>query len=336
MYRTTSTFRWVRFIRLRITAILALLLVSLLAWTASRSVFANNDLKVGTIFELTEESMNNLPLALPDSLLCPLDELTDDELQSQLDQILKSNPRWASLAKAKKLSIGLVDMRDPLHARFAGINKKEMVYAASLPKIAVLLTCVQAIEDGTLQETAAIRQDMRLMIAKSNNAATTRMIDRVGIDRIAEVMQDPRYHLYDRQNKGGLWVGKAYGRGGARKGDPLKNISHAATAEQVCRYYYMLANGLLVSPERSRQMLDIMGEPELHHKFVNVLDRIAPDAQVYRKSGSWKNWHADSVLVWGTNRKYILVGLAETPEGEQLMRDLIQRVDRALMASRNA
>ena len=79
-----------------------------------------------------------------------------------------------------------------------------------------------------------------------------------------------------------------------------------------------------------------MEGPELHHKFVNVLDRIAPDAQVFRKSGSWKNWHADSVLVWGKNRKYILVGLAETPEGEQLMRDLIRQVDRALMASRNA
>ncbi len=292
--------------------------------------------KANMTFELTDESLNNLPLQLPDSLLCPLNELADAQLQKQLNRILKSNPKWAALAKSKKLSIGLVDMRDPLHARFAGINKKEMVYAASLPKIAVLLTAVQAIENGELEETPEVKQDMRLMIAKSNNAATTRMIDRVGMDKIAEVMQDPRYHLYDRKNKGGLWVGKAYGRGGVRKGDPLRNISHAATAEQVCRYYYMLANGQLVNPERSRQMLDIMGDPELHHKFVNVLDRIAPDAKVFRKSGSWKNWHADSVLVWGKDRKYILVGLAETPEGEQLMRELIRRVDRALMASRNA
>ncbi|MCF8237774.1 MAG: class A beta-lactamase-related serine hydrolase [Saprospiraceae bacterium] len=312
------------------------MLFSLLAWTTGRSIPTNKAHKASTAFEFTDETLNNLPLEVPDSLLCPLDELADAELQNQLNRILKSDPKWVALANAKKLSIGLVDMRDPLKARFAGINKKEMVYAASLPKIAVLLTSIQAIENGELEETSEVTRDMRLMIAKSNNAATTRMIDRVGMNKIAEVMQDPRYHLYDRTDKGGLWVGKAYGRGGARKGDPLKNISHAATAEQVCRYYYMLANGQLVSPERSRQMLDIMGDPELHHKFVNVLDRIAPDAKVFRKSGSWKNWHADSVLVWGKNRKYILVGLAETPEGEQLMRDLIKRVDRVLMASRNA
>lgn len=336
MHRTTSSPRRKRFFRLSVTAIFSLLAFILLALTAGRSITANNARKAKAAFEMTDESLSNLPLQVPDSLLCPLNELTDAKLQQQLNKILKSNPKWAALAKAKKLSIGLVDMRDPLHARFAGINKKEMVYAASLPKIAVLLTCIQAIEDGALEETAEVKRDMRLMIAKSNNAATTRMIDRVGMDRIAEVMQDPRYHLYDRKDKGGLWVGKAYGRGGARKGDPIKNISHAATAEQVCRFYYMLANGQLVSPERSRQILDIMGEPELHHKFVNVLDRIAPEAKVFRKSGSWKNWHADSVLVWGASRKYILVGLAETPEGEQLMRDLIKRVDRALMASRNA
>lgn len=336
MHRTTSSPRRKRFFRLSVTTLFSLLACILLALTAGRSITADNTHITTAAFELTDESLNKLPLQVPDSLLCPLNELGDAQLQIQLNKILTSNPKWDALAKAKKLSIGLVDMRDPLHARFAGINKKEMVYAASLPKIAVLLTCIQAIEDGVLKETAEVRNDMRLMIAKSNNAATTRMIDRVGMDRIAEVMQDPRYHLYDRKDKGGLWVGKAYGRGGARKGDPIKNISHAATAEQVCRFYYMLANGQLVSPERSRQILDIMGEPELHHKFVNVLDRIAPEAQVFRKSGSWKNWHADSVLVWDTNRKYILVGLAETPEGEQLMRDLIKRVDLALMASRNA
>ena len=336
MHRTPIKHQSGLILRWASIAVFSFLLFSLFAWTGSWTEEAESPPSAASVTTMSEEAFNTLPLQVPDSMLCPLSELSDAKLQAQLNRILKDNPSWAALARSKKLSIGLVDMRDPLHARYAGINKKEMVYAASLPKIAVLLTSIQAIENGELAETPEVREDMRLMIAKSNNAATTRMIDRVGMDQIARVMQDPRYQLYDRSNKGGLWVGKAYGRGGARHGDPIKNISHAATAEQVCRYYYMLANGLLVSPERSRQMLEIMGNPELHHKFVNVLDRIAPDAQVFRKSGSWKNWHADSVLVWGKNRKYILVGLAETPEGEQLMRDLIRQVDRALMASRNA
>jgi beta-lactamase class A len=81
-------------------------------------------------------------------------------------------------------------------------------------------------------------------------------------------------------------------------------------------------------------MLDIMENPSLHHKFVNTLDRIAPDARLFRKSGSWKNWHSDSILVWGENgRKYILVALIEDPSGEQIIRNLVQPAELALRKS---
>jgi beta-lactamase class A len=78
-------------------------------------------------------------------------------------------------------------------------------------------------------------------------------------------------------------------------------------------------------------MLGYLSDPALHHKFVNTIDQLAPTAQVYRKSGSWKDFHSDSALVWGTKwRRYILVALAEDAEGEKLMRDLIKEVDAAL------
>ena len=77
-----------------------------------------------------------------------------------------------------------------------------------------------------------------------------------------------------------------------------------------------------------------MENPSLHHKFVNTLDRIAPDARLFRKSGSWKNWHSDSILVWGENgRKYILVALIEDPDGEQIIRSLVQPAELALRKS---
>jgi beta-lactamase class A len=161
------------------------------------------------------------------------------------------------------------------------------------------------------------------------------MIDRVGFDKIASVMQDPRYELYDPEHGGGLWVGKRYAAAGTRVGEPMKNISHAATATQVCRYYYLLAFGKLVSYERSKQMLGYLGNPELHHKFVNTLDRVAPSAKVFRKSGSWKTYHSDSALVWGrNNRRYILVALVDDAEGEKIMRDLMLEVDKKITASK--
>jgi beta-lactamase class A len=206
-----------------------------------------------------------------------------------------------------------------------------MMYAASLPKIAVLLAAMDAIEKGELIETPEVKADMRLMIAKSNNAASTRMIDRVGFDKISEVMQDPRYEFYDEEHGGGLWVGKRYAQSGTRVGDPMKNLSHAASATQVCRYYYLLALGKLVSYEKSKEMLSYLGDPELHHKFVNTLDRVAPKAKVFRKSGSWKTYHSDSALVWGpTWRRYILVALVDDAQGEQIMRELMMEVDKQL------
>ena len=77
-----------------------------------------------------------------------------------------------------------------------------------------------------------------------------------------------------------------------------------------------------------------MKDPALHHKFVNTLDKIAPKADIYRKSGSWKNWHSDSVLVWGPDRKYILVALIDDSQGEQIVRDLVIPLEKAMKKSR--
>ena len=274
--------------------------------------------------------VNTLPLNVNLENILPLEELYDVDLQKELEAILKSNSKWALLAKNKALSIGIVDMIDPLNARYAAINSNNMVYAASLPKIGILLASEDAIATGKIKETAEVKQDMRMMSAKSCNAAASRMFNRCGVDYIAGVLQDPCYNLYDKKNGGGLWVGKPYGSCNARIGDPLKNLSHAASVMQVCKYYYMLAFGQLVNQDRSKDMLNMLVDPELHHKFVSVLDRVAPDAKVYRKSGTWENWHADSALVWDKNRRYIVVALAQDGSGETILRELMLKIDTAL------
>jgi beta-lactamase class A len=277
-------------------------------------------------------AQDDLPLHLSDLKIKPLRSLVDANLQSKLERELKSNPQWKKLMANKKMSVGLVDLSDPENAKFARINGNYMMYAASLPKIAILLAAMDAIDKGELKETKEVKSDMRLMISKSNNQAATRMIDRVGYEKIEAVMTDPHYDFYDEETGGGLWVGKRYGGGGDTNREPLKHLSHAASVTQVCRYYYLLTYGKLVNESRSKQMLDIFEHPQLHHKFVNTLDRIAPEARLFRKSGSWKNFHSDSVLVWGKdpNRRYILVALIDDPRGEQIIRDLVQPVEKVL------
>lgn len=259
-----------------------------------------------------------------------LRSLKDQQLQKRLMARLRQNPTWKRLIDQKRLSVGIVDMTDRYDVKYADVNGRHMMYAASLPKIAVLAAAHDAIERGELRETAEVKNDMRLMIAKSNNAATTRMIDRISFERIERTMTDPALKLYDPAFGGGLWVGKRYAAGGRRHPDPMKGISHAATTEQICRYFYLLANNDLVSPEASRKMRTYLVDPQLHHKFVSVLDRVAPDAKVYRKSGSWSTFHADVAMVQGPERNYIMTALVDDAGGEGIVRELGAVLDEML------
>jgi len=277
-------------------------------------------------------SQNELPIHSDNSALKPLGSLFNKDLQKELELQLNKNPKWKNLIQQNKLAVGVIDLSDQNHIEYARINGNNMMYAASLPKIAVLLAAMDALEKGELKETPEVTNDMKIMISKSNNQAATRMIDRLGFDKIESVLTDEKYQLYDEDHGGGLWVGKRYASSGATNREPLKHLSHAATVNQVCRFYYLLANGKLVSNDRSKQMLAIMEDPALHHKFVNTLDQIAPEARLFRKSGSWRNFHSDSILVWGKDpkRRYILVALVEDVSGEKIIRNLVKPIEKAL------
>jgi len=267
--------------------------------------------------------------------ICPISQLQEKNLQKILDTEINSNPMWKGLVANKLMSVAIMDLSDPQNMKYAGINDSEMMYAASLPKIAILLAAMDAIDKGEMEYTREIKKDLRLMISKSNNQASTRMIDRLGYKKIESVLRAPKRVLYDEETGGGLWVGKRYASGGKTYREPLKNLSHAATTKQVCSFYYQLVLGNLVSDKSSREMLKIMKDPALHHKFVNTLDKVAPNATVYRKSGSWKSFHSDSALVWGPKRKYIIVALIDNKFGEQIIRDLVVPLERVMKISRS-
>jgi beta-lactamase class A len=84
-------------------------------------------------------------------------------------------------------------------------------------------------------------------------------------------------------------------------------------------------------------MLADLADPGIHHKFVAELEKRAPLAQIFRKSGSWRRWHADSVLVQGTQwRNYILVALVESDNGEAILRGLVPAVESILLQDSRA
>ncbi|AJR03330.1 serine hydrolase [Siansivirga zeaxanthinifaciens] len=308
------------------------ILIVLIGTFIGNSFELKSKLKKHSTYSLkkTNRDYNKLPIEIPEDKFKPLNEFKDAELTKKLEASICKNTSWKNLIDHKKMSVGVVDLSDPENPKFAAINGDEMMYAASLPKIAVLLATEDALEKHEIKLSNDIKTDMRLMISKSNNQATTRLIDLLGYEKIESVLTAPEYNFYDVEKGGGLWVGKRYAASGPTNREPLKNLSHAATVDEVCRFYYLLSYGKLISYDRSKQMLDIMENPDLHHKFVNTLNKIAPNARLFRKSGSWKNWHSDSVLVWDNDRKYILVALLENEGGEQIIRDLVSPVEKAL------
>ena len=242
-----------------------------------------------------------------------LDQAVVDELQKSLEDMVAAQGLTTAVS-SRELALMLVIVTDPEHPKLAELNGRNMVYAASLPKIAILLGAAVSIEEGSLDLDEDLKSDLTSMIRSSCNPCATRVLEKVGRQRLLEILQAPEYNYYDKSGSGGLWVGKDYGPGAAYQRDPLSGLSHGATAFQAARFYYELHTGVLVSPEQSMMMLEALSDSAIQHKFVKGLSNV-PGIEIYRKSGTWKNYHADSALVRANGLTYIIVALANHSKG---------------------
>lgn len=250
----------------------------------------------------------------------------DPWLQAQLRAKLKEIG-LDRVAAERRLAVALVDITVMDKPRVAAVNAHEMMYAASLPKIAILLAAFQKAQDGQLEMDAETRALLTQMIRKSSNSAATTMLERVGYSYVADVLQSDRYDLYDEKLNGGLWVGKPYAKKGAWKRDPMYNLSHGATPFQVARFYYLLETGQLVSPTACTEMLEILSKPAIEHKFVRGLNTYRPGSTIYRKSGTWRTYHSDSAVIERDGRRYIAVAMANHPSGSSWLSKVIVAMD---------
>ena len=134
----------------------------------------------------------------------------------------------SAAADRRTLYLSLVDISDPLEPRVATINGDHMMYAASLPEIGILLGEFVEIERGRLALDQPTSASLTCMIRESSSVDATEMLNRVGKQRVNQILQSNRFRLYNPLVSGGLWVGKEYATGSAFQRDPLYNISHGA------------------------------------------------------------------------------------------------------------
>jgi beta-lactamase class A len=275
--------------------------------------------------------------AAPSATAADLRAASDPALQRSLEGTVRDLGLDAEI-QGGRLALALVDVSDGGKPRLAMLNGDRMMYAASLPKIAVLFGAVAEAEAGRMRLDGERLEALSNMIRHSSNSDATRVLHWVGGERLLQLLESPRFGFYDRAEGGGLWVGKGYDSAPAFRRDPVANVSHGATVYQVARLYARLAEGRLFEPRFNALMLDALSKPGIRHKFVAGLAE-RPQAVLWRKSGTWQDTHADSALVESGGRRFVMVAIARSPEGGEWLRrlaaplhDLIVPADAARLA----
>ena len=280
-------------------------------------------------FVLATTAPTSAPTTRP-SVAITYDVPTDDALQSALTA-LDASARKPFDMTIEHTAVGLVDL---LTGRVAMLRPDREEYAASVPKVGILLAYFTLHADAATTLDPAVRHDLGLMAKQSNNEMAAKFSRELGLKPIQKVLNDAGF--YDAARGGGLWVGKHYGKGDERYGSPVGNNSHAATVRMLLKYFVMLEQDQLVSPAASQTMREIFRSPDLEPSdlfFVKALkDR--PRLSLYRKWGLWEDWHHDAAVVTAPGRRYVLVALTRHPRGGEYLEALAKSVDDAMSEAR--
>jgi beta-lactamase class A len=246
----------------------------------------------------------------------------DPGLQTNLVKI-DSTLRAKYGMTTEQTAAGVLDLKT---LRLAMIHPDRMEYAASVSKVGILLAYFQLHPEAATNLNPQTRHELGLMAKASNNEMATKFSMEMGLKQIQEVLN--AQHFYDTNHGGGIWMGKHYGKDDERIGDPLHNFSHGATVRQLLRFFLLLEQDRLVSPEASKTMREIFASPDIPHddiKFARGLT--GRDVQIIRKWGSYEDWFHDAALVTGSGRHYILVALTHHPKGDDYLVEFAGAVD---------
>ena len=278
----------------------------------------------------------DVKIASTESSYPDLRDAHDPELQKAMDAALgPRHPEFWSGVQKKGFGFVVADVTDLHHPRVAWYNPNLMLYAASLPKIAIVLGVFVEVERGVIKLDSKTRNQLIRTIRNSSNRNATLLLRKVGFERLAEILQDERYgKLYDPARGGGLWVGREYSKAPAWRRDPLHGLSHGASAMQAARFYYGVMNGTIIDTKYLPELEEIFGSPAIKHKFVKGLQG-RKDVEIYRKSGTWRDYHADSAVVARKDLVYIVVYIDNHPDAGRGSVNGIKIVDDVMLKYAN-
>lgn len=246
----------------------------------------------------------------------------DPALQSELER-LDAALRARYGMTTEHTAAGLLDAKT---LRLALVRPDREEYAASVPKLGILLAYFQLHPDAANRLEGNTRRELGLMAKASSDEMATKFSRALGLQQIRQVLDS--YQLYDAAHGGGIWVGKHYGAADERVVDPVGGFSHAATVRQVLRFFLLLEQGRLVSPAASKMMRDIFASPAIPHDDIKFVKGLAGrDVEIIRKWGTWEDWLHDSAVITGPGRHYLLAALTRHGRGDDYLAALAAGVD---------
>lgn len=257
------------------------------------------------------------------SLVLDFNTPVDPALQAWLENLDLSLRTELGMSE-KDSAAGILDMRS---GKLALVRPDRIEYAASVAKIGILYAWFDLHREAPGHMDPQVERELGEMAKISSNEMAAKYSREIGLKKIQEILT--RDGFYDAAHGGGIWVGRHYGKSEERYGDPLADHSHAVTVRQVLRFFLLLEQGKLISPEASAEMRRIFDSPELPHdniKFVKALSANS-DLHLRRKWGTWEDWMHDAAAVSGPGRHYLLTAVTHHPRGDEYLEKFAAAVD---------
>lgn len=139
------------------------------------------------------------------SIVLDYDTRTDAGLQRELEAIDARLRGTLGMTEAEA-ACGVLDLRG---RRVAMIHPDRIEYAASVPKVGILLAWFALHPDWQTRLDHATRHQLGLMAKVSDNETASRFSREMGLREIQKVLD--AHGFYDAGRGGGIWVGKHYG-----------------------------------------------------------------------------------------------------------------------------
>ena len=278
------------------------------------------------------------------------------ELQTLVNEAARTTLEKFAAQKLvdSQLSITLIDLRYPQHPVTASYRGNERIYPASVVKMFYLAATHRWLEDKKIEETPELRRAVKDMIVDSSNEATQYVLDVLthttgGFELSPKEMEEWQYkrNAVNRYFTGlgytninvnqKTFCEDAYGREQVSRGPNGEN-RNKLTTDATARLLMEIATGKAVTPERSRQMMELMkrdytnktaGDGQANN-FTGIALTGIEGARLWSKAGWTSTTRHDAAYIeLPDGGKFVLVTFTTDHAGE---REIIPTVARTVMA----